>query len=219
MLHLPLHHDLMQLARRRPGCTVVGAILSGGLTSRGCAAGQLAAAALAGGGARRPLPDHERELNAGRGSESGSSGCSLAAKRLAEASAYPTVPLAELLDGFGAPRVIDYLSLDVEGHEEAVLREFPFDRCDATTPPPPPQTAANRRKPPPPQTTPTSTPPHTPPHPHSHLVRAYYTLSIPYPPPAARPPQVHIPIADGGASQLGAAADAACAWLPARPIE
>ena len=38
------------------------------------------------------------------------------------------IPLAALLDAFGAPRVVDYLSLDVEGHEEAVLAHFPFDR-------------------------------------------------------------------------------------------
>lgn len=38
------------------------------------------------------------------------------------------VPLATLLDRHGAPRVIDYLALDIEGSELDVLRSFPFDR-------------------------------------------------------------------------------------------
>lgn len=36
------------------------------------------------------------------------------------------VSLAELLREHAAPRVIGYLSLDVEGHEEAVLADFDF---------------------------------------------------------------------------------------------
>jgi len=39
----------------------------------------------------------------------------------------PTVPLATLLRQHAAPRVIDYLSLDVEGAEDDVLLQFPFD--------------------------------------------------------------------------------------------
>ena len=39
-----------------------------------------------------------------------------------------TVPLADILDRFHAPPVIDYLSLDVEGAESLVLQGFPFDR-------------------------------------------------------------------------------------------
>ena len=38
-----------------------------------------------------------------------------------------TVPLAEILASAGAPRMISYLSLDVEGAEDAVLLGFPFD--------------------------------------------------------------------------------------------
>lgn len=38
------------------------------------------------------------------------------------------LPLAELLDEYGAPSVIDYFSFDVEGLETRILREFPFDR-------------------------------------------------------------------------------------------
>lgn len=37
-----------------------------------------------------------------------------------------TVTLADILDKFNAPSHIDYLSLDVEGAEEDVLRDFPF---------------------------------------------------------------------------------------------
>lgn len=37
-----------------------------------------------------------------------------------------TVSLKSLLDQFGAPKVIDYLSLDVEGAESLVMRNFPF---------------------------------------------------------------------------------------------
>lgn len=36
-------------------------------------------------------------------------------------------PLADLLRKHGAPKRIDYLSLDVEGHEWRVLKDFPFD--------------------------------------------------------------------------------------------
>jgi FkbM family methyltransferase len=40
----------------------------------------------------------------------------------------PARPLIHVLDQHHAPRVIDYLSLDVEGAEERVLLNFPFDR-------------------------------------------------------------------------------------------
>lgn len=40
----------------------------------------------------------------------------------------PTVTLVDALDRHGAPRLIDYLSLDVEGAEELILREFDFSR-------------------------------------------------------------------------------------------
>jgi FkbM family methyltransferase len=39
-----------------------------------------------------------------------------------------TVTLGEILEHAGAPRVIDYLSLDVEGAEWHVLKAFPFER-------------------------------------------------------------------------------------------
>ena len=59
----------------------------------------------------------------------------LEAERLANRSASPlqlerhkSLRLASILDRVHAPRSIDYLSLDVEGHEEAVLGHFPFDR-------------------------------------------------------------------------------------------
>ena len=38
------------------------------------------------------------------------------------------VTLERVLDDLHAPRVIDYLSMDIEGHEFEVLRVFPFDR-------------------------------------------------------------------------------------------
>ena len=62
-------------------------------------------------------------------------GLQLEAERLANRSASPlrlerhkTMRLASILDRVSAPRSIDYLSLDVEGHEDAVLGRFPFDR-------------------------------------------------------------------------------------------
>merc|ERR1712032_802407 len=39
-----------------------------------------------------------------------------------------TVPLANILEQFGAPPLIDYFSLDVEGAEGAVMQDFPFDK-------------------------------------------------------------------------------------------
>ena len=39
-----------------------------------------------------------------------------------------TKTLESVLDKLKAPKVIDYLSLDVEGAEERVLKNFPFDR-------------------------------------------------------------------------------------------
>jgi len=44
-----------------------------------------------------------------------------------------TVPLLEVLERFDAPRVIDYLSLDVEGAEHFVMKDFPFDRYTIKT--------------------------------------------------------------------------------------
>jgi hypothetical protein len=41
---------------------------------------------------------------------------------------YYTVPLIETLERFHAPSVIDYFSLDVEGAEYYVMKDFPFDR-------------------------------------------------------------------------------------------
>jgi len=38
-----------------------------------------------------------------------------------------TVPLIKVLEEYGAPRVIDYLSIDVEGAEDRVLGAFQFD--------------------------------------------------------------------------------------------
>ncbi len=39
-----------------------------------------------------------------------------------------TIPLEKLLDETGAPATIDYLSIDIEGAEERVLGDFPFER-------------------------------------------------------------------------------------------
>jgi FkbM family methyltransferase len=40
----------------------------------------------------------------------------------------PTTPLSELLDAHQCPETIDYLSVDVEGMEEEVLKTFPFNK-------------------------------------------------------------------------------------------
>ncbi len=37
-------------------------------------------------------------------------------------------PLATILEENGSPKVIDYLSIDVEGSEERILPSFPFSR-------------------------------------------------------------------------------------------
>lgn len=39
-----------------------------------------------------------------------------------------TKMLSQILDQFNAPNVIDYLSLDVEGHEYSILSTFPYDK-------------------------------------------------------------------------------------------
>jgi hypothetical protein len=38
------------------------------------------------------------------------------------------VVLSDVLDKYGAPSIIDYLSLDTEGSEFRILKAFPFDR-------------------------------------------------------------------------------------------
>ena len=59
---------------------------------------------------------------------------SMRAQRLARAFAenrtrrLKAVPLSAILDQHGAPPVIDYLSLDIEGAEQRVLESFPFER-------------------------------------------------------------------------------------------
>lgn len=50
-----------------------------------------------------------------------------------EASRYGVIKLkakalSQLLEEYNAPQIIDYLSLDIEGAEELVLHEFPFNR-------------------------------------------------------------------------------------------
>jgi len=39
-----------------------------------------------------------------------------------------TITIGELLQDYGAPRIIDYASIDVEGSESAILSVFPFAR-------------------------------------------------------------------------------------------
>lgn len=39
----------------------------------------------------------------------------------------PSRPLADILDEAGAPKIIQYLSLDTEGSEYEILRVFPFE--------------------------------------------------------------------------------------------
>ena len=39
-----------------------------------------------------------------------------------------TVTLADVLDEYKAPKIMDYLSLDVEGAEHRIFRDFPFNR-------------------------------------------------------------------------------------------
>lgn len=45
-----------------------------------------------------------------------------------QANTFYTVPLEEILKRNGAPNILDYLSLDVEGAETYVMESFPFDR-------------------------------------------------------------------------------------------
>lgn len=44
----------------------------------------------------------------------------------------PGIPLADLLRKHNAPKEIDYLSLDVEGAEWLILKDFPFDEFSFT---------------------------------------------------------------------------------------
>jgi FkbM family methyltransferase len=45
-----------------------------------------------------------------------------------EARTVRATTLGKLLDDYNAPPIIDYFSLDVEGYEYEILRNFPFDR-------------------------------------------------------------------------------------------
>ncbi|CAB9522047.1 Methyltransferase FkbM [Seminavis robusta] len=47
-------------------------------------------------------------------------------KKAKEPEARFTASLTSILKKFGAPKVIDYLSLDVEGAEEFIMKDFPF---------------------------------------------------------------------------------------------
>lgn len=42
----------------------------------------------------------------------------------------PTISLDDFLEKYGAPRQIDYLSIDTEGTEYEILKSFPFDKWD-----------------------------------------------------------------------------------------
>jgi len=44
-----------------------------------------------------------------------------------------TVPLLEILQRYKAPHIIDYLSLDVEGAEYFIMKDFPFDQFNFRT--------------------------------------------------------------------------------------
>ena len=45
---------------------------------------------------------------------------------------HSALPLEAVLRSNGAPAVMEYLSLDVENHERAVLEHFPFDHTAGT---------------------------------------------------------------------------------------
>ncbi len=47
---------------------------------------------------------------------------------LGEILSIPTVPLVDILNQNQAPKVIDYFSIDIEGAETRVLKNFPFDQ-------------------------------------------------------------------------------------------
>lgn len=43
-----------------------------------------------------------------------------------------TITLDDLLDHYGCPRQIDYISIDTEGSEYEILKSFPFEKYDVT---------------------------------------------------------------------------------------
>lgn len=43
-----------------------------------------------------------------------------------------TTTISKLLSSYDIPKKIDYISLDIEGHELSVLNDFPFDDYDVT---------------------------------------------------------------------------------------
>jgi hypothetical protein len=39
-----------------------------------------------------------------------------------------SLTLQEVLENYNAPKIIDYLSMDIEGYEYKVLKNFPFEK-------------------------------------------------------------------------------------------
>jgi hypothetical protein len=104
----PLEQHFWGLAHRR--CTVVAAVVTDRQHDTALFRVNPPDACPACSGVVGPLTDNANNIDAARG----------------ELRERPTVQLGDVLRQFGAPKDIDYLSLDVEGAEELVLEGFPF---------------------------------------------------------------------------------------------
>jgi hypothetical protein len=113
------------LTHYRPNCTIISAVVGGG----------------GGGGTNSKKHNNNNDINSSSSSSQlvsflysagdhggiADTGFDNGKKFQRHAVKEYTIPLLHILERYQVPRIIDYLSLDVEGAEEFILQDFPLD--------------------------------------------------------------------------------------------